>query len=321
MNSFLCEASLSDSKIDISPMKLKDPITDDLESTPIHCNLNKTEGKENSEIQCQNQTDQNMDSILINDNSKQEELYDACQSKQLNSQSIKSLQKKGTNVPGSPEKSYLKANNENTTFFIPLGKTTKNAIILAKNATISDKNRHYGDACILYENAVGLFLQALELEPLNTKNTKDTIQALCKQLQCREKMLKLFGRPAPKFAKPNDEIQPLLDMLEESEPKIDGNENNSIIENLGRSSLNEIENNVSDSDLGEENTKKTEEKEKIRKDPNCERINIKEAKYVQKMPEHILEPLDIKGQKISKANCGFLNSSKEKKISYTALMV
>ena len=36
-----------------------------------------------------------------------------------------------------------------------------------------------------------------------------------------------------------------------------------------------------------------EEKEKVRKDLNCERLKIKEAQDMQKLPKHILEPLDI----------------------------
>ena len=157
--------------------------------------------QENSGIQFQSQMDQNMDSTLIDDYSKQEQQLDKdCQIKDRYSPCIKSqqtqganisgspgkklniflkqeqldkdfqtkdwvskliqrLQKKRANVPGSQEKLNLRASTENTKIFITLGTTTKNAIILAKNATISDKNGHYGDACILYENAVGLFLK------------------------------------------------------------------------------------------------------------------------------------------------------------------
>ena len=319
---------MSDSKIDISPKKEQQ--TDGLE---------KIVQQENSEIQFQSQADQNMDSILINDYSKQEQQLDmACQLKDWDSPSIKSLQAQGANIPGSPgkklnnyskqeqldkdfqskdwisksiqrlqkkranvpgshEKLNLRASNENTKTLIPLGTTTKNAIILAKNATISDKNGHYGDACILYENAVGLFLQALELEPLSTKNTKDTIQALCKELQCRGEMLKLFGRPAPKFAKSNEEIQSLLETLEESEPKIDSKENcNSIIENLDKSSFDE-----------------PEEKEKVRKDLNCERLKIKETQDMQKLPQHILEPLDITALQNLYLDYGILDKPTAKK--------
>ena len=233
----------------------------------------------------------------MNNYSKQEQLDKDFQSNEWDSQSIKRMQKKRANFPGSPEKLNLRASNENTKTLIPLGMTTKNAIVLAKNATISDKNGHYGDACILYENAVGLFLQALELEPLSTKNTKDTIQSLCKELHCRGEMLKLFGRPAPKFAKSIEEIQSLLEMLEGSEPKIDGKENyNSIIENSDKSSFDEIENESSDSELEEDNSEKTKGEEKIRKDPNCDRLkNQEEAENVTKVPKHVLKPLDIKG--------------------------
>ena len=312
--------------------------------------------QENSEIQFQSQRDQNMDSILISDNSKQDQQLDKdCQLKDWDSPSIKSLQtqganisgspgrklnnyskqeqldkdfqskdwvsksiqrlqKKRANIPGSREKLNLRASNENTKTLIPIGTTTKNAIILAKNATISDKNGHYGDACILYKNAVGLFLQALELEPLSTKNTKDIIQALCKELQCRGEMLKLFGRPAPKFAKSNEEIQSLLEILiEESELKIDGKENsNSIIENLDKSSFDEIENDSYNSELEEDHSEKPKGEGKIQKDPNCDRLKSQEeAENVPKVPKHVLEPLDIKGKKISKANCDFLNSFKK----------
>ena len=325
---------MSDSKIDISPKK--DPQTDYLE---------KIVEQENSEVQFQSQTDQNMDSILINDYSKTEQQLDKdCQLKDWDSPSIKSLQTQGANIPGSPgkklnnyskqdwvsksikrlqkkranvpgshEKLNFRASNETTKTLIPLGTTTKNAIILAKNATISDKNGHYGDACILYENAVGLFLQALELEPLSTKNTKDTIQALCKELQCRGEMLKLFGRPAPKFAKSIEEIQSLLEMLEESEPILDGKENcNSIIENLNKSSFDEIENYSSNSELEEDNSEKPKGEEKIRKDPNWDRLKSQEgAENVPKVPKHVLEPLDIKGKKTSIANCDVLNSFKK----------
>ena len=312
--------------------------------------------QENSGIQFQSQMDQNMDSTLINDYSKQEQQLDKnCHLKDWDSPSsvkslqteranisgspgkklniflkqeqldkdfqtkdwvsklIQRLQKKRANVPGSQEKLNLRASTENTKIFITLGTTTKNAIILAKNATISDKNGHYGDACILYENAVGLFLQALELEPLITKNTEDTIQALCKELQCRGEMLKLFGRPASKYAKSNEEIQSLLEMLEDSEPRIDGKENcNSITENLDKSSLDRIENDGSHLELEEDNSEKTKGEEKIQKDPNCDGLKIQdEAENVPKLPNYVLEPLDIKGKEISKTNCDVLNSSKE----------
>ena len=255
----------------------------------------------------------------MNNYSKQEQLDKDFQSKEWDSQSIKRLQKKRANVPGSHEKLNLRASNETTKTLIPLGTTTKNAIILAKSATISDKNGHYGDACILYENAVGLFLQALELEPLSTKNTKDTIQALCKELQCRGEMLKLFGRPAPKFAKSNEEIQSLLEMLEESEPKIDVKENcNSIIENLDKSSFecfDEIDKDSSNSELEEDNSEKPKGEGKIRKDPNCDRLKSQEeAENVPKVPKHVLEFLDIKGKKISKTNCDVLNSFKNERL-------
>ena len=182
---------MSESKIDISTKK--DPQTDYLE---------KIVQQENSGIQFQSQMDQNMDSTLINDYSKQEQQLDKnCHLKDWDSPSsvkslqteranisgspgkklnnflkqeqldkdfqtkdwvsklIQRLQKKRANLPGSQEKLNLRASTENTKIFITLGTTTKNAIILAKNATISDKNGHYGDACILYENAVGLFLK------------------------------------------------------------------------------------------------------------------------------------------------------------------
>mgnify|MGYP001192801831 CR=1 FL=1 len=61
--------------------------------------------QDNSAIQFQSQTDQNMDSILITDNSKQEQELDKdCHIKDWDSPSIKSLQTQGANIPGSPGK-------------------------------------------------------------------------------------------------------------------------------------------------------------------------------------------------------------------------
>ena len=105
-------------------------------------------------------------------------------------------------------------------------------------------------------------------------------------------MLKLFGRPASKYAKSNEEIQSLLEMLEDSEPRIDGKENcNSITENLDKSSLDRIENDGSHLEL-----EKTKGEEKIQKDPNCDRPKSQdEAENVSKVPKHVLKPLYIKG--------------------------
>ena len=126
-------------------------------------------------------------------------------------------------------------------------------------------------------------------------------------------MLKLFGRPASKYAKSNEEIQSLLEMLEDSEPRIDGKENcNSITENLDKSSLDKIENDGSHLELDEDNSEKTKGEEKIQKNLNCDRLKSQEeAENVPKVPKHVLESLDIKGKKTSIANCDVRNSFKK----------
>ena len=85
---------MSESKIDISPKK--DPQTEDLK---------KIVQQENSGIQFQSHMDQNMDSIMIDDYSKQEQQLDKdCQLKDRDSPSIKSQQAQGANISGSPGK-------------------------------------------------------------------------------------------------------------------------------------------------------------------------------------------------------------------------